>query len=465
MSRKIIGQGLYGCVHKPSIQCDKLPKPKFNYNNYVSKIMKTKNAKKELEEFLIIDRIDPHEKYHLGEPIMCKPKINKLLIKDIEKCRHITDFEVNQNDYSLLLLKYGGYDLKTFCSYIPEYFSTNKTDKLNKLLLEFHDMLKGINLFKRYGLVHYDLKPQNILFNVKTGKMYFIDFGLMNDKKTIIQKSIKSENPIGIFHWSYPLENGFSNKIYYDKYFKAKKHKRKTIQKELTDMIISDSKVNNYELPLQNPLAFKTIFTYLNLKNVVLPNEVQLGYINSFFEGLNKNIDHFNYHIVLDKIIDSIDIYGLGMSLQYLVNCLMRMNIIDNIQYNKLTIFLNKMWNFDLSERNIDIPDLIKEYENVLLELGVLTQLNVHFENNSVKTGPPNIPKSKSGLTEEKPLSQVLEKQAHLDAIELGSTKFIEGKEMNPTSNKKCKERFTRNAKFCSSKKSKKTIKNKNYQK
>ena len=48
MKRKIIGEGSYGCVHRPSIHCKTIPSPGFNYKTYVSKLMKTKNAKKEL---------------------------------------------------------------------------------------------------------------------------------------------------------------------------------------------------------------------------------------------------------------------------------------------------------------------------------------------------------------------------------------------------------------------------------
>ena len=37
MPRKILGEGGYGCVHKPSLHCDKAPAPNFDYKNYVSK--------------------------------------------------------------------------------------------------------------------------------------------------------------------------------------------------------------------------------------------------------------------------------------------------------------------------------------------------------------------------------------------------------------------------------------------
>ena len=125
MKRIIIGEGTYGCVHKPSIHCKTPPKPGFNYNNYVSKIMKTKNAETELAEFVIIGKLDPTNEYHLGEPILCKPQLaEETLKKDISKCKHIdfSDVEAHPDKYSLLVLKFGGPDLKALCNkYLIKY--------------------------------------------------------------------------------------------------------------------------------------------------------------------------------------------------------------------------------------------------------------------------------------------------------------------------------------------------------
>ena len=90
MKRIIVGEGSYGCVHKPSIHCKRPPTPGFDYNKYVSKIMKTKNAEQELAEFVIIGNIDPTNEYHLGEPILCKPDIDESNVKkDIGRCKYI----------------------------------------------------------------------------------------------------------------------------------------------------------------------------------------------------------------------------------------------------------------------------------------------------------------------------------------------------------------------------------------
>ena len=114
MKRNVIGEGSYGCVHSPSIQCKSPPKPGFDYKTYVSKIMKTKNAEQELKEFVMIGNIDKTNEYHLGQPILCKPNLDKAGIKeDIKKCERITLDDPDK--YSLLILKFGGPDFKAFC--------------------------------------------------------------------------------------------------------------------------------------------------------------------------------------------------------------------------------------------------------------------------------------------------------------------------------------------------------------
>ncbi len=234
MKRSIIGEGSYGCVHKPSIECKKSPSPGFNYDEYVSKIMKTKYAEKELSEFLIIHRVDPSEKYHLGEPIICEPDYkNDSTIKEVEKCKQLADFsDKTKDDFSLLLLKYGGPDIKGFCKKnINKYLSTNKDKKINNILLEIHHLLKGLKVFRENDIIHYDIKPQNILINSRTGKMVYIDFGLMKQKNELIDLCKTNKNTLAVYHWSYPFETGFLNKNTFNSY-KGNSKARRTFWKK-----------------------------------------------------------------------------------------------------------------------------------------------------------------------------------------------------------------------------------------
>ena len=201
MSRTVIGEGSYGCVQNPSLHCSK--NLDFNYKNYVSKIMKTKDAELELKEFIVMDTYDPTNKYHLGPSIICQPELNdKIIDKDISNCKYIKsdDVKSDPNNYKIMLMKFGGPDFKNLCSSeLRKYLSTKKRLKTDRFWLEVHHLIKGLQFFKDNGLVHNDIKPQNILFNMKTGKLAFIDFGLMRSKEEIIETSKKSDNFLGIY--------------------------------------------------------------------------------------------------------------------------------------------------------------------------------------------------------------------------------------------------------------------------
>jgi serine/threonine protein kinase len=459
MKRKIIGEGSYGCVHSPSIHCKTNPKHGFDYKMYVSKIMKTKNAKKELNEFLIIGKIDPNNEYHLGQPILCKPDLDESTVKDdIKQCKHINldDVETNPDNYSLLLLKFGGVDLKVLCgSYLEKYLEKNKTERSDKFWLEVHHLLKGLKFFKANGIIHNDIKPQNILFDTVNGKMKYIDFGLMRTKKNVISSSMKNNNYLGIYHWSYPFDCAFMNIEEFDKYkeSKYKDHVKNTLSK----LIISDSENNPLDLPIKRPSSFKILFTYLNPENILPNSSVQYGYIDSFFDGFNKMISNNDYNDVLNHIADSIDVFGLGFTLQHMANCFKRLNSISLEDFTRLSTFFHKMYDFNPLTRVIDIDLLINEYENILLELGVLMRLKKSFENNNVinKSPAPFVIMEVSKNDEksepkQKQLSIELQEFANKDPI-LISLRCPEEKEFNPITKrcvKKCKEGYKRDEKF-----------------
>ncbi len=459
MKRIIIGEGSYGCVHKPSIHCQTPPKPGFDYKKYVSKIMKTKNAEQELAEFVTIGKIDQTDEYHLGAPILCKPNLDEENVKDdIKRCKHIKidDIEANPDKYSLLVLKFGGPDLKALCNkYLVKYLEKNKDTKTDKFWLEVHHLIKGLKFFKEHGIIHNDIKPQNILFDSTNGKMKYIDFGLMRTKKAIIDSSKNNSNYLGIYHWSYPFDCGFMDKKQYSNY-KGRNASRRTYWKNsLSELIVTDSKDNPLGLPINNPGSFSILFTYINPDNTVPNAATQYGYINSFFDGFNEMIEGKSYDTVLNYIADSIDVFGLGFTLQFMANCFKRLNALSLEDFTRLSTFFHKMYDFNPVSRVIDIDVLLNEYENILLEIGILTRLGKSFENNVLVNKPPAPPVIiEEAKTDEaspsKHLSAALQAVADADPI-LISVKCPEGKELNPTTKrcvKKCKEGYERNEKF-----------------
>ena len=398
--RSIIGEGAYGCVHKPSLHClnkntNTNTKQKINYKNYVSKIMKTGEAEKELKEFLVIGSYDNTNEFHLGMPILCEPELTETIINnEISGCKYINAEKVKKdpNDYKILLLKFGGPDLKKLCnSHLKTYLNKNAKLKTDKFWLEVHHLLKGIKFFKDNGLVHNDIKPQNILFNMKTNKLVFIDFGLMRSKEEIIKFSKKSDNFLGIYHWSFPFDCGLMNKNNWTNYKYLTKEKKTTYKNQFSEMIINNTKKNTFDISIKNPASFNLLFSYINTDEDSLNDATtKYEYIEQFFDGYNNLISDSSYVKILDQTINSIDVYGLGFTLQYILNCFNRQNVLDSYFFKRLSIFFHKMYDFNPETREINIDNLINEYENILLETGILTRLNKSIENHIIVTNKEN---------------------------------------------------------------------------
>lgn len=457
---KVIGEGGYGCVHKPALHCSTNQSDHFKYDDYVSKFMIVENAKDELAEFMIIDKIDPKDEFHLGNPVLCEPKIDKESIKNIGKCKdlNIKNVVSRPNDYRLLLLKYGGYDLANFCKH---HLSQMDKNKVHPFLLEIRQLLKGLQAFKNNGLVHNDIKPQNILFNPENGQLRFIDFGLMKTKKQLTNLSKDDDNDMGLFHWSFPIECGFMNYNVFKKYALLDNNGKKGVKDYLRDQIIYDktntkTKTNKTKTDKKNPFkidypdAFNIVFSYLS-PNLEVPNkDTQQAYLDSFFLGFDKFAGGY-YLNFLEKTIDSIDIYGLGFTLQYVINHFKRKNILELNEYMRLSSFFSKMYDFNCETRVRDADLLLKEYDIIMLELGI---------NGSNKTQRVTSSSSPSSLSKSKPLSVSLQKIAYEDPLTISQSQGINGlgvkrcpedKELNPKTRrcvKRCLEGFTRNSEF-----------------
>ena len=395
--RNVIGEGAYGCVHKPSLHClntNKNIKPKINYKNSVSKIMKTEDAEKELKEFVVIGSYDNTNEFHLGMPILCQPELNdKIITNEISKCKHVDFKEVKKDpdNYKILLLTFGGPDLKKLCnSQLKTYLKKNAKLKTDKFWLEVHHLLKGIKFFKDNGIVHNDIKPQNILFDMKTNKLVFIDFGLMRSKEEIVSLSKKSDNFLGIYHWSYPFDCGLMNKNEWTAYKKLTKAKKTIYKNQLSKMIINNTKKNTFDISIRNPSSFNSLFAYINANGEPLTDSIKHVYIEEFFDGYNNLISDSSYDKILDQTVDSIDVYGLGFTLQYILNCFYRQNVLDLNFFKRLSAFFHKMYDFNPETRQINIDNLINEYENILLETGILTRLKKSFENHTIVNNNQN---------------------------------------------------------------------------
>ena len=142
----LIGKGTYGCVYDPPVKCKKDVCENKQCTGRVSKVMSMKAAIDELKQIINIDRIDPSNEYHIGNPKIC----NQIDFSQEEK---------NQCDVSMehpvsLYYEFGG---------IP--FDKIDHNSGEKIFRAMGNLFKGIVMFNHSGFIHNDIKEPNIMYN------------------------------------------------------------------------------------------------------------------------------------------------------------------------------------------------------------------------------------------------------------------------------------------------------------
>lgn len=426
MDPEVIGQGTYGCVHRPPMKC----KRDQDYTNTVSKLMDAKNANKELSEFELIGKSDQQKELYLGKPTKCKVSNTLQNQNAIVKCS--STFSVNKiNNYSLLLMKYGGLDLEQFGKNVYKWEKTSNNVRAIELFwVEVVRLFYGLKVFYDNGFIHHDLKHQNIVYNQEDNRVNFIDFGFMTKKKTVINSAKKSDYWLAEnHHWSFPLENVFWNKNTYMKYTNntiARADARslaKSIGTKCYAFFRSIVPVN-YHNPELNKLIVMT-----GTRSIDLMNDFQPSKYNEF----------------LEKSVDTIDSYGLGMGLTYVLQ--RSKHLLSPELFENLYNLIIEMTNPNLFAR-LTPDQLLANYEDLLETSGLLQKHNKHIENHLAVDGKPS---NKAPITEISGKEfLVIPKDIPKLNVEI-TRQCPDGKEFNPLTKrcvKTCKQGYSRTAEF-----------------
>ena len=341
---KVIGEGSYGCVHKPSLKC---AKKKNIYTKKISKLMEEKDAKREMKEYNIIKKFDKTKKYHLGVPTKCKFKKSLKNLKAMDECTERRFFSSNIDNLHLLIMSDGGINLDDYSSIIEKRDPTKENIKKNFLFWkEVSRLLEGLLKLKKSKIIHHDLKPQNIVYDESKNRLNFIDFGLMTNSKDIIKSSLKSTNKHSALHWSYPFELFFYNKTNF--YFSSRQ------KNEMYESVYFKEKLKTF-----------LFYTKKETSNKII-DEFAESYRKHIFPKLKK----IKYDKFIKKTIFTIDTYGMGIALIYVFMGAQHLfgedDSIKNIKHELYELFSN-MVSPDFTIR-YTIEEIIEKYEIIILK-------------------------------------------------------------------------------------------------
>lgn len=310
MSHEILGEGTYGCVIKPSLKCKS--NKNIDYSGRVSKVMRKKDAEDELNEMKKLKHIKDLEKYSIRTSIKCKPKIDGDFHKIVGECttKRVKDSYLNNpSSLSQLLIDDGGIDLYNFYHDIYEKLIL---DDQKVFMTSILHLIKGLKFFSDNDIIHQDIKSLNIVYNVETGKIRYIDFGLVISKKEFIQQSKDSSYSFAQSWSYYPPEFSCANKIVFKK----------------------------------------------KLKCVTL----------------KKNYKHYDKFI--QDMADSFDSYCLSLTLKKMFSYILEApgNKIDEVFLRKVITLMEKYSESNLSNREFDLDNFIDSYSNFLRDSDIYTE-------------------------------------------------------------------------------------------
>lgn len=181
---KKISEGGYGCVYYPEIQCSGETKSVEN-SKYISKIQKESSASR-TEEYIgsVIKTIPNYTFYYAPIVSSCPIELSKLKQGDVKECDIFKKYGIHKK-YILQKVPYikGQSFLEFFFSKKNLNTSGNPNHNKNKEALlflfdSFPYLIQSLKQMNEIGVIHYDLKKENVLFDIHRNIPIVIDFGL-----------------------------------------------------------------------------------------------------------------------------------------------------------------------------------------------------------------------------------------------------------------------------------------------
>lgn len=170
----LIDQGTYGCVFHPGINC----KGNLERINYITKIQKrTATIENEIKIGELIQNLKASNKYYAPILSQCPVRIAKAYVSEMKQCdlfESSTAEELQNATYMSNKVRYVG--SQNLADYILE--KSTLVDFWRELIESHIFLLRSYDRLNAAGIVHYDVKFNNILVDKKTKHPIIIDFGL-----------------------------------------------------------------------------------------------------------------------------------------------------------------------------------------------------------------------------------------------------------------------------------------------
>ena len=348
---KVFETGGYGCLFNPPLKCKNINQPD---GVYVTKLMKSKYAKREYDEILkfekILKKIPNYDDYFLVKNFeLCIPE--KLTKEDLihfnENCDALTDegFDeknINQkiDDLEGIQMPFGGIDIFDYVYKI--HFNNLKMIELNKTLIDF--LKNGIIKMNELHVYHGDIKDSNVLVSKKGNSIRtrLIDWGLSKIYKD--EEKIPDAFANRPFQYNTPFSCILLSRIFRQTCDEFLKTNPNPSQSELKDFIHSYLKTKRHfskhlilihrtiQVLFKNEFVDKHSGDSLDIKYAY-------EYISNYlFKILEKYIKNGKFHVMeyfKQVYLKNLDVWGFVSIYTYFINYIKNKNIKYGIKHFK----------------------------------------------------------------------------------------------------------------------------------
>jgi hypothetical protein len=182
---ELVNQGAYGCLYYPGMHCNGNTMDDLRYATKL--VVQDEVAANEVAVGNAVKNIVNYSVNFVpvtGTCVVNLGKVRRNNPHEMDKCDVIAD---SAKKTKFLLMKMPYIDSLYFYDYISG-MGGNKKKIISCIFDTYNYLIESIERLMEHGIVHYDLKLQNILMNLKTDTPIIIDFGLsivVGKKKTM----------------------------------------------------------------------------------------------------------------------------------------------------------------------------------------------------------------------------------------------------------------------------------------
>lgn len=412
-------------IHKKSSKCisqeDKSftcnPSDKKNVKGKYLKYSESNIIKRELEIYKLLDKgfiednIEPLDKdgiFHIKNPDTCNPSS---YISDELKNKCLINNSSLVPVGLIMILKEGGIDLEEYSNKCIQISidSINKTDvqlEIKWFWVRCHDIIYGLYIFHKNGLMHYSINPGHILFKYDIlkpdeCKMYLINYSKTRNRSDIIYFIENGESGFPenadlkdypfLQLYNYPPETFLLNADQFRNFIKLTTQDITELIENLSEDILTNGTYNPKKKKNYYAKSFFDSFFPFMQYTMIGKNDVNnfSKYMKDFNEFLitiseqgKKDIKNC-YTKILELNLKSFDSYGFGLSML----CVLKrsFHLLQPHVLKTLNNFFYNLVNPNVFKRNTNILSIMLEYEDILYEINFLDSVN-HFFNQHILT-------------------------------------------------------------------------------